>query len=201
MIRFYDFQTYSQGFCGNGIFQKLKGIYEIEDISSCIITLSASGSDDAKHPINNVLSPTDGTYWISENEVNSYLEVGFDHNKVRLSSIQIKTMHRDLFNTYIFYGINNRKEPIEIGKGNTKLEDRKDLHSPVEYDFPITNSNAWNKIRIQGDGMRVVNNYHLVFHLLEFQGEFIANNPYQTCVKVSKMKFVGFLYSSFLMKF
>ena len=200
MLHFYDFKTNKQETFGNGVFQKLKDIFKVDDISSNIITLGALELGDPTHPLNFVLFPEE-SYWISSPIINSYIEVGFYHNKVKLSSIQIRTTYRDLFNTYTFYGINNGEEPIEIGKGNIKSEDYKDVNAFVDYDYPINNLNSWNRIRIQGDGQRAAKDYYLVIHLLELQGQFFANNLYVTCNKNFKIHFnLNELYV-FLIKF
>ena len=197
MLPFHNFHTKPKGeIIGNGIFQKLKDIFHVSDIYKSIITLSASGSNDPQnHPLNFVLFP-ETSYWVSLGTEGQYIQIGFYQNRVILSDIQIKTAYCDLFLTYTFYGLNNGEESVEIGTRSIKTEDYINVgDSIVSYTFPINNKNAFNSIKIVGNGKRAAQDYLLIFHLLELHGQFLSNNYYITCQKhYNRPNLIFFIY-------
>ena len=137
-------------------------------------------------------------FWrtVERYEEHQYIQIGFFQNKVIIECLQIYTTHRDLFESYTVYGINNGENEEEISIISPKPEDfYDDGDTLIIYNYDIINKNPWNNIKIVPNGMRAGNDYRFSVRKLELFGYFITNNCRVPSIKANSI-LLSFLKAS-----
>ena len=185
MYTLFNFRrTIDDGYA-NGIFEKLKALTHVNDpllFSKKVVSLTSSESGK-DYPLYSILDSK--KFWLTqETKVeNQYVQIDFFQNKVILEHIQIDTTHRDLFQSYTIYGINNGEESQEINQVSPNSSDYVDNNQHIIYNYTISNNKPWNSIKIKGNGKRAAQDYRFVIHRLELFGYFFTNNCRATGLK------------------
>ena len=177
MGRLYSF------YCGpgeefiDGIFTKIRSITKEHLITESTIEFDVS-TYDSSYPPENVLrknTATESTYWRSQGTTNDkeWFSINFKRNRIKLESVHLLTYDVDIVETYKFYGSNDNDEELIAVFPDSKPEQT--TRVPVQLTFNITDWKTRNKIRIEKDGRRTLNNdKRFVIHDLELIGSFFV---------------------------
>lgn len=161
--------------CSNGFFKYLFDKYKVNPVTRGLININGNCSEGNKRDfLPNILVSGFSSYYNSENEQNSYIDIDFKAFLIKFDKYSLfvgDSSHNQLFNSWILKGITNENKEIILDDVNNLNEITKN-NPKITRIIQIKNIPLIKSIHLQMKGKNTKNTYYMCLINIEFFGAF-----------------------------